>query len=913
MAGQSGKLVLHIIPNTHWDREWYMSFESYRWRLVKLMDLLLDLMEEQQDYRSFTLDGQFLVVRDYLEMRPDKEPAIRKLVKDGRLLIGPWYTQPLETMVCGESLVRNLMLGIRESRKYGGVLGVNYTIDQFGHVSQMPQISLGFGLTDMMAWRGIPRGSRSTFKWEAPDGSAVLMHYSNGGYGEATALPIALDDYTEIIDDTPIRRQGLKSRIDGLLKLRVPKAITKHLLLLNGVDHSFAQSDLHSVIDEINAVIPGVDARHSSLEEYVEAVRRECENEGTVLGQYCGEMFDSSESEVLQPVHSVRAPQKIMNSRCEGLLVKWVEPFASFAWLLGKPYPYAGIWKAWEYNLQNHAHDSLGCASLDQVYRQVMQRYEWSHELGSEIVQESLQYLCNAVSPRSGDERTSEKALVVFNPLHFVRSEVLTLLVDIPAALGFKYPSIMEGDGILAADVKDFGDATSLRYNPRRGHPTIIPVRRFEITFMAAGVPALGYKAYRIVDSGKPVFFAGSLLRSHSTAENEHIRLTVNPNGTFDLTDKGTGKAYPGLHFFQDAGEAGSGYERREPPRDKVILSTGAQGEVSIVEDTPLKVVFRVETVLDLPAEISEDRSTRVERTVPCRITSLITIAAATPRVDIVTTVENRAKDHRLKVVFPTYIDTNRCWVEQPFDVVERSVEVPDLNEYPNEKPVPEHPQQLFTDVNDGHAGLMIANEGIYEYEVKDDSEKSIALTLLRCVDRIDMGTLGRMEEMRIPEAQCLGTSVFRYSLIPHEGGWQNGLDGALSFRFPMRAVMRKAAEEEVLPEYSRSHVPANAGAVLASMPPMQSFIEVAPKGLEVSAVKRHEDRDSLVIRLLNRTDEALKGRLKVNLPGLACKRAYSTNLNEEAREGLIVNTDGYVEVNVGAKRIFTIEIPVKG
>lgn len=908
MSSQTAKWVLHIIPNTHWDREWYMSFESYRWRLVKLMDLLLDLMEKNPDYHTFTLDGQFLPIKDYLEIRPEKKTIIQELVKDGRLLIGPWYTQPLETLVCGESLVRNLLLGTRESRKYGSTLEVNYTIDQFGHISQMPQISCGFGLRDMVAWRGIPRGSRSTFEWVGADGSVVLMHYSNGGYGEATALPVALDDFTEVIDGTPFHRQGLKNRIDSLLRLRGPKAVTSHLLLLNGIDHSFAQSDLAEVIDKLNASIPGIHARHSSLGEYVSAVREECARQGIVLGKHYGEMFDPFESDILEPVHPIRAPQKIINNLCENLLVRWTEPFAAFAWLLGKPYPQAGIWKAWEYNLQNHAHDSLGGGSLDEVYRDVMRRYEWAYHLGSEIMQDSLLYLANATSLPATGER--ELALVVFNPLHYARSEVVSARVDIPKALGVKYPAITDGQSLLMADVRDLGDTVSLRYNPQRGHPTLIPVRRFDISFLATDVPALGYKTYVVVPADTPFSCAGSLLLSHNTAETGFVRLTVNETGTLDLTDLRTGRVYPGLHYFEDTGEAGSCYEHIAPEKDRIVSSLGTRCNVSIIEDSPLRAVFRIETVLDLPAALTADRVARTEQTVPCHIISLVTITAATPRVDILTTVENAARDHRLKVVFPTGITANKCWVEQPFDVIERSIKLPDLHEYPGEKPTPERPQQLFTDINDGIAGLLVANEGIYEYEARDDNARSLALTLLRCVDRIDMGTLGRVEDLRIPEAQCLGSHTFRYSLIPHAGSWRNGLGEALAFRFPMRAIVQKAPEEAVLPEYQQRCLQFQTIPLPPEMPAAHSFLEIEPSGLEVTAVKKHEDRESLVVRLLNRADHTIEGKLRLNVPGLVYKQAYRLDLNEERRQALQMDEKGRVVFSLESKRLLTVEIP---
>ena len=232
-ANQPSEWTLHILSNTHWDREWYFSFERSRWRLVKLFDRLLDLLENQADYQPFLLDGQFIPIQDYLEMRPGQRNRVEQLVKNGRLQIGPWYTQPLETIASGEAMVRNLMLGIQRSLEMGMVSRIGYMIDEFGHVSQLPQICRGFGIEDIVIWRGVPKGMKSLFRWAGSDGSSIGLFYSNAGYGEATALPEDVEDHIETLDWTPQYRLGLKNRIQGLLDLRTPNAATHHLMALN--------------------------------------------------------------------------------------------------------------------------------------------------------------------------------------------------------------------------------------------------------------------------------------------------------------------------------------------------------------------------------------------------------------------------------------------------------------------------------------------------------------------------------------------------------------------------------------------------------------------------------------------------------------------------------------------------------
>lgn len=144
-----------VIPHSHWDREWYATFEEFRFYLVHFMDELTELLEEDEGFRSFMLDGQASLLEDYLEVRPEKRELLRSLVREGRLEIGPWYVQPDEFLISGEALVRNLMLGDRVAKDFGPVMKQGYVPDTFGHVNQLPQILRGFDIGTFYFMRGI--------------------------------------------------------------------------------------------------------------------------------------------------------------------------------------------------------------------------------------------------------------------------------------------------------------------------------------------------------------------------------------------------------------------------------------------------------------------------------------------------------------------------------------------------------------------------------------------------------------------------------------------------------------------------------------------------------------------------------------------------------------------------------------
>ena len=251
-------MTIHVVSHTHWDREWYLTHEQFRFRLVALVDRLLDLLDADPNYKYFHLDGQTIVLEDYLEIRPEQEPRLRKAIEAGRILIGPWYVMPDEFLVSGESLIRNLLRGHRISRQFGTPMPVGYLPDLFGHVGQMPQIWRQFGLDNTILWRGFG-GVNAEYWWDAPDGSRLLMmHLPPEGYCNAT----------RIVFDPDEMMARAKEKVD----YERGRTRTGQALLMNGVDHVEPHTAIPTLIERLSA-IPDQRAIHSTLPDYVAAVR----------------------------------------------------------------------------------------------------------------------------------------------------------------------------------------------------------------------------------------------------------------------------------------------------------------------------------------------------------------------------------------------------------------------------------------------------------------------------------------------------------------------------------------------------------------------------------------------------------------------------------------------------------------
>ena len=402
----SNKYTVYVIPHTHWDREWYASFQQFRVRLVHVMDALLDLLERDPSFTHFNLDAQTVVLQDYLEIRPEKRETLQKFVRDRRLGVGPWYVLPDEFLVSGESLVRNLLLGHRLANDFGHVQKVGYIPDTFGHISQLPQILRGFDIPFAMHFRGLDEGDlKSELCWQSPDGSSVLLRHlpTDLGYANASALADEI--------------QAAASDLRAIARYEARRAASSVLLALNGVDHLPAREDIPAIVEAANELCKGDYVfRQGSLEEYFDALQSALGDQP--LQTVFGELRDVNrtpgrDNRLLPHILSARIYNKIQNERTQTLLERWAEPWSALLWSQGEEYPQAFLWKSWEWLLQNHPHDSIGGCSIDAVHRQMETRFAWASEIAEEITSERFELLARRIDLSSLGE--DEAALIVFN------------------------------------------------------------------------------------------------------------------------------------------------------------------------------------------------------------------------------------------------------------------------------------------------------------------------------------------------------------------------------------------------------------------------------------------------------------------------------------------------------------------
>jgi len=886
--------VYHVVSHTHWDREWYRSFHRFRALLVTMVDDLLELLEADPRFVSFMLDGQMVVLQDYLAVRPDREETIRELVHDGRLVIGPWYVLPDEFLVSAEATVRNLIEGERTARRFGGGMKVGYIPDSFGHIAMMPSLLEGFGMDTAVLYRGFggePGQESSEYSWRAPDGKqCLLVHLHSNGY---SAGYFHQDSREEALR----RFQALRHELDA-------RSATSQRLILNGGDHHWPDARLPDTLELLRKET-GATILHSTLPAYVEALRTEASDLPSVSGELrFGYRYAFV---VMGGVYSSRMYLKQANWHNQNLLQRYAEPFHAWAVCAGMRSRLPLLHEAWRLLMQNHPHDSICGCSIDSVHREMMARFQGVTDAGEAVLDESLEWILREDDRATRDDRY----LFFFNPSAQPRTEVAAGEVafyrqDIVVGLNPDVavdPALPPVNGFALLDEQGSEvpyqlcsrqggyDIAYTRYN----YPTQTYADRCSILVRAEDIPPLGFRGYRIERRGRFPRYDGAVRSGARFIENDALRVTVAANGTCTVLDRTSGYSWKGLHLFEDGGDVGDEYNYSYPRKDRRLTSRSATARIRVLEHGPLRATLRCEMRLSVPAEASADRTSRGSRMTSLRITTDLSLTENSRTLQFVTTVENTARDHRLRVLFPTSFRTRRALADSQFALVEREQQEIDPAEFTIEHPARVAPMQRFVSVRERGRACVLFSYGLPEYEYPADSRGALALTLLRCVGLLageDLitrpgGKAGWHNET--PEAQCQGSHTFRYGFLPlSEQELEEGslvTEEADRFHLPLYPLRRKTE---------------------AALPFSSWMLALEPGSLTLSAVKVAEDAKGIVLRVYNTTRSARMATLRSARPVL---HAWHARLDETVLGEIPVQEGNRVEFNVGAAEVVTLRL----
>lgn len=807
----AAKTPVIVASHTHWDRAWYFPFQQFRHLLVEMVDHLLDTLAKRPDFKVFNLDGQSVVLEDYLAVRPENRELLAEHIRNGRITVGPWYVLPDEFLVSGEALIRNLAIGQAVAREFGKSMDAGYIPDPFGHISQLPQILRGCGLDSCIFSRGLPRewaNLGSAFKWFSPDGKSwVLGLLQVDGYGNMCELSHHRDAW----QFWPAGWDHISAKTSRLLEKMEAVGHPGALLFNNGMDHFQAEPLLGDALARLNKESDKYRFIHGSFADYVALVRKAA---GT-LSSATGEMHSGAFGLILSGVFSTRMPLKQANAAAEAHLERLAEPLAAAAFLAGDAYPEHHLLHAWKKLLKNHPHDDICGCSVDAVHEDMATRFR--------NVNEASDFVCNRALGWLGHTAQRPAALagprnIAFNGLGRPRTTILRGEFRLPDGTPRKVvlddagKPLPTSPGAVRSEVRHVWDGELKKAVDRTFH--------WQAMAWQAQLPACGYAQFGLGETKAPPP-ASVLKAADQTIENEYLRIIMDRSGSVTIVDKATGYKLAGGNVFEDQADMGDEYDFSPLAGDTAIRSATTRGRVKARLLGSAGAEVTCELVMKVPPSLSDHRRIRSRQRVdlPIRTTARLTPGAT--RVEFITVVNNTASDHRLRVVFPTHLRSETVEVAQHFDILSRPVTIPPGDQRDAQQPVQTQHCDEFVAVSEKGRSVALFNRGLPEYQARQERGRvTLVQTLLRCcgwLSRADLtsrpGHAGPF--LPTPAAQCLGKHTFHYAVALRDSSaeqaclWQDaadyttpcyviGLDERENGQAPARASLLQVDEPRV-------------------------------------------------------------------------------------------------------------------
>jgi mannosylglycerate hydrolase len=934
------KIKVHIVANNHIDREWTYDSQLTRMITVNFFEDLIETFEKIPDFQ-FVLDSQTVPLEDFLEICPDKKEILKKYVEEKRLWIGPWYTAPDCFYLNGESVVRNLLVGHEVAATFGNVSKFGYTPFGWGQLSQLPQIYAGFGIDSLFFYRGADTINANYYRWVGADGTAaycIKYHRTNffdkvfrpmtknreavpwdrelNYFGNEIPFMFSTDEYKYehgfVIDGKyNINEDKIEKAVDDFVENETNNFPGGIILGMNGMDTCFPSLKGLLAIDKIkNEKEHDYELIYSSLDQFSDELKEAAARSGFEMQSHSGEMrrflpgFGGPGKSEVKSTHfylaSTRPRQKSKNAKAENMLARYSEPFATVSHILGKPYPVEYFNTAWKHLLKCHSHDTIAGCGVDQIEKDMLNRLDQSINISKAALNLSFQHIILNID--NSQVKDDELVLVVFNPSPFVRKDIVALWLHIPEKSGFKDFEIVEktNEKVLKFNIIERGEMTDRIFRDFTDTSLYTFGELVKIN-LEVEVDGLGYKSLLVRKSSFKLSDDPMMGNDKNQMENDHLKVTINEDGTFNIVEKTNSKEYDNLHYFTDTGDNGDPWVRFVPDKNRLCKSRTSKAKISLIENSSLSAKYEIEYHMMIPEGLNKsnyimegyyDYAESSEKLVPLKIKSIVTLTKDARYLDIKTEIDNQSTDHLVQVVFPTGLKADKVYAESGFDVVERSI-------VKNEKGIDpslvngEDPFLKFVDMSEANDGLAILSDSVKGYEVLGDKENSIALNLIRSYTSQIVTIYGRKE--RRPDqnlTQAKGIHVFHYAIYPHVGTWEEGcFEQAEKVNFPL--------------------LPTQTHRSFGALPSELSFIKLAAGKIVISALKKSNRDDAVILRLYNPSTKTVYDEIEFFKEILDVE---SVNLNEEPMTSheLVNFNCNRLRLSIGAKKICSYKLIFK-
>lgn len=884
------KRKIHVIPHSHWDREWYFTTSRSKVYLMKDLGDVLNTLENDPEFKYFMVDAQGSLLDDYIKWRPQDKERISKLVNDGRLVIGPWYTQTDQLVISGESIVRNMYYGMKRCESFGKYMNVGYVPDSFGQSGNMPQIYRQFGIEDTLFWRGVSDDmvKHTDYNWRGDDGSVVFTTQIPFGYYIGGNIPEEPEENEEFWQKECLEKAGGRSA-------------TRHIYFPNGFDQAPVRTNLPQLVKERNEKDPENEYVISCIEDYIKDVK----SENPELEEVQGELVIAKHMRIHKSIFSSRSDLKVMNTQIQNYVTNVMEPLLTISYNLGNEYPHEAVAEIWKLLFENAAHDSIGSCISDTANEDVYVRYKQARDIAVNLVELHSRLIATNV------KNDADMTFTAINTLPQKRKDTVIVKTYVP---GGKFAIIDEKGNdvdytiIKSRDLTDYVLSQTIMLDPSRKFYVPDQVLGVTMAIKANDVPALGYVQYSIdtqKDSHKET-------ADKKVLENKYYTIEVEENGSLTIVDKANNVTYKNQGILVENGDDGDSFNYSPPRKDMEVFSNESKCTVKI---SGSDIYDQAEIHFDMvvPADLDERAEGKVSVTMLVDMT--VALRKDSKVIDFNVKVDNKGLSHRLCVLFDSQIVSAFNYADQQFGLIkrpnyyekemklymesmnnktEKKAGIQELANWANdqstwqEPPISIEPTQSYVSLTDGKTGIAVIPQGVREYEVLDDSK--IRLTLFRTYGFMGKENLiyrpGRASGERIietPAAQLLKEMEFNFGFTSYAGDINDSDIDTLAKQYNTNLEVYTYAE------FLNGRLIFSQREIEGQNAKIHSLFETEGN-LVVSAVKKAEEDDGYIIRLYNGKDHKdLDDKIKFNFD---IKEAYYTNLKEEKTEEIKVENN---------------------
>ena len=876
---------VHVVPHSHWDREWYFTIEDSNVLLVENLDFLIALLETDTNFPAYTFDGQVSVIDEYLKIRPENRERLEALIRNQRLLIGPWYTQTDTLLVSIESIIRNLQYGIQRANKYGHCMNIGYLPDVFGQNSYLPSLFCNCGLEYSLFQRGVYNDQIATglnFLWRSPDGQSIKTNNIYLGYGPGKFIQ-------------PDKKYLDEKLRPLLVKLASFEPGDAPLLLPSGGDQMLVRPELPQVVDDLNRQAEDYTFSLSTYEQYLQQAWK-TKTAPTVIS---GELVAEEKSRVHHTIGSQRVDIKQKNSALELKLTGQLEPLAVIATQLGLKYQHTWLDSIWTQLFDVHAHDSIGGCNSDETNKTIIDRLDKLSSIADSLLNVLKKQISRAIAKAHGKSNiltifnfSATQSLAAHSAVIFSRTPAIELRDFAGNQIEFSVIEQQRLSGGTVVSVTAAGEQVTAAPDYYRSE-----------LLVKTNLPSIGYKTLEIIElsSSQVAKLSSAEYISPAVIENQNLLLDL-VDGRLRLEHKLSGKIFDNLLIFENSADAGDSYDYSPLANDQTLLFE--QCELVAQEIHEHTQILRVKHLLAIPASLSA--RTAGDCTVNIEVCSKLELRAGENFLRVSHQLTNSACDQRLRVLFPA-LNSATSFADQGFSLITRAAENTRLNTWRDNKfaeaPVAIYPFQSICGTCDEAAVFAIFANGLKEYQLLGDGQR-LALTLFRSVGLLGRDDLlwrpGRAsginnKVVETPDAQLRKRLDFEYALFFDNSGSESilfaekelYLGQTLSYQTQTLNSFEERLDRFMLPQ------------PIDSAPQNFALFTLGNSNVFVSALKCGYDNDSIILRLFNPT--TLPQDAELAAPAFSVS---ATNLTETKSLPFdsIIPARGYVTLRLTAK-----------